>query len=91
MEQKEYFESWVAYRNNTDAKENWVEQFNTRKQATSYINEHFSKGKVMCCLSVDANLSGNEYGYGENKSEALKNLKEQLKNYGYTPYNPYTD
>jgi len=46
---------------------------------------------VMCCLSVDANLSGNEYGYGENKSEALKNLKEQLKNYGYTPYNPYTD
>lgn len=91
MEKKEYFECWVAYRNETDAKENWVEQFNTRKQATAYINENFSHGKVMCCLSVDANLSGDEYGYGETKTEALKNLKNQLKNYGYTPYNPLKD
>ena len=91
MELTEYFELWVAYRKSTDPDYNWVDGFDTRKQAMNYVNEHFKDGKVRCCLSVDAQLCGDEFAYGDTKAEALKNLKKQLRPHDLKPYDPFKE
>ena len=91
LQEIEYFESWVAYHNADQEDYDWDYEFDTKEAAKAYLKRmgYYNEGKIKCCLSVDANLSGKEYAYGNTKAEAMRNLKEQIKPYGYKPYNPF--
>lgn len=88
MERLEYWESWVVLEGE---EQNYVEEFDSKKKAVEFMKLKEIDGIVKCCLSVDASLCGDEYGYGATKAEALKNLKAQLKEYNYIPYDPYKE
>lgn len=88
MEHIEYFEIWCVYKNASCEHWDYVEEADTKREAVALMKKHYPNGKVMCCISVDKNLCGNEFGYGDTKSHALASLKKQLKPYGYIPYDP---
>ena len=91
MEKIEYYVEWCVYKNANAKDENFVVVLDTKEAATSYQRINHPAGKVRCCCSIDEQLSGNEFGYGDTKAEALRNLKAQVKEYGYLPYDPYKE
>lgn len=89
MEKTEYWVEWAVYKTTTARDEDFVAIFDTKEYAKSYLRINYPAGKIRCCCSIDESLAGLEYGYGDTKAEALRNLKAQVKEYGYLPYDPY--
>ena len=92
MEKIEYHVEWGAYPTTETPDYAWENSFDKKEHAKKYLKENgYVEGKVRCCCSIDAQLSGNEFGYGDTEAEALRNLKAQVKEYGYMPYDPYKE
>ena len=91
MEKIVYYEEWAVYKTAIAKDEDFAVIFDTKEYAESYQQINYPAGKVRCCCSIDANLAGNEFGYGDTKADALPNLKAQAREYGYIPYDPYKE